>query len=95
MEDNKQDMQQETEIVKAVKEELSAQMEALKANYENTINTMRTEHAKQLREILRTGNAANVDLNNEPDDEDEDEDGISRKAVKRQIDLLNKRMQRF
>lgn len=95
MEENKNELQQETEVIKAVKDELLAQIQELKDNYENKINTMRAEHTNQIREILRSGSAASV-VTNEPDpDDDLDDDGISAKAVQRQIDLLNKRLQRY
>lgn len=95
MEENKNELQQETEVIKAVKDELLAQIQELKDSYENKINTMRAEHTNQIREILRSGSAASV-VTNEPDpDDDLDDDGISAKAVQAQIDLLNKRLQRY
>lgn len=95
MEENKNELQQETEVIKAVKDELLAQIQELKDSYENKINTMRAEHTNQIREILRSGSAASA-VNCEPDpDDDLDDDGISAKAVQHQIDLLNKRLQRY
>lgn len=86
-------LQQETDAVKAVKDELMAQLEALKTNYENTINTMRTEHAKQVRELLRNGTSENPISAQAVDAEDDlDEDGISKKAVAAQIDRINKQL---
>lgn len=95
MEENKNELQQETEVVKAVREEMNAQLEALKQNYENTINTMRAEHIQQVRDILRSGSAAapmNSAIDN--DEDDIDDDGISKKAVAAQIDRINKQLKR-
>lgn len=83
-------LQQETETVKAVKEELLAQMQELTTKYENTINAMRTEHSRQIKDILRYG-AASEPIAEEEDD-DVDEDGISKKAVQAQIDSINKKL---
>lgn len=95
MDENKNEFQQETDAVKAVKEELMAQINELKNNYESQINTMRSEHAAQLREVLRSGTAASAASQEHEDEDDVDEDGISAKAVQAQIDLLNKKLQRF
>lgn len=96
MEDNKLDtLQNETEAIKAVKDELTAQLNELKNNYETTINTMRTEHAKQIREILKSGAAATSDADQNTDEDDIDDDGISKSAVRAEIDRLNKQLKRF
>lgn len=73
MEDNKTDFTQETEILKALKEEYEAKLAEQKNKFETTLTTMRTEHAKQLREILRTGETPQVMDKNDDADDDEDE----------------------
>lgn len=79
MEDNKKkdvDMTMETEVIKALKEEFEAKIASQKETYENTLTTMRQEHAKQLREILKTGNTSTVS-DNEEDAEEDDEDIVA------------------
>lgn len=79
MEDNKKkdvDMTMETEVIKALKEEFEAKIASQKETYENTLTTMRQEHAKQLREILKTGNTPTVS-DNEEDAEEDDEDIVA------------------
>lgn len=56
MEDNIT-IEQETEVIKALKEEYENKLATQKNSYETQLSTIRTEHAKQLREILRTGEA--------------------------------------
>lgn len=79
----------ETEAIKVVKEELTAQMNELKKTYETQLATMRTEHANQLRDILKNGNKNTSEPDTkDKDNEDIDEDGISKKAVAAEIAKL-------
>lgn len=57
MEENKEILEQETEVIKALKEEYEAKLAEQKASFDNTLATMRKEHTEQLRAILRTGEA--------------------------------------
>jgi hypothetical protein len=84
-------LQQETDAVKAVREEMMAQLEELKQNYEATINTMRSEHIKQVRDILRNG-TSNTETAAADEEDDITEDGFSKKAIAAQIDRINKQL---
>lgn len=77
MTENKEiDMSQETEVIKAIKEEYEAKLAEATTKFENTLSTMRTEHAKQLREILKTGTTTQV-MEEEKEAEEDDEDIVS------------------
>lgn len=82
MAEDKTDFTQETEILKALKEEYEAKLAEQKNKFETTLTTMRSEHAKQLREILRTGETPQVMDKKEDADDDEDEDVVAA-AVKK------------
>ena len=84
MEENKEILEQETEVIKALKEEYEAKLAEQKANYENTINIMRTEHTKQVREILKSGEAPQsaVEEQQEQDEEDEITAAVKRISAK-------------
>lgn len=73
MEDNKElNLEQETEVIKALKEEYETKLAEQKSSYETQLTTMRSEHAKQIREILKSGEAPAKQ--SEPEvDEEEDE----------------------
>ena len=74
MEENKElDLEQETEVIKALKEEYETKLAEQKASYENTLTTLRTEHAKQLRTILRSGEAPAAMEQESAEDEEDDE----------------------
>ena len=82
----------ETEAIKAVKDELTAQMNELKKTYETQLATMRTEHANQLRDILKNGNNNTAEPDTPDSDDDVDDDGIDQKKVKAEIAKLNKKL---
>lgn len=90
MEENKElDLEQETEVIKALKEEYETKLAEQKASYENTLTTLRTEHAKQLRTILRSGEAPAA-MEQESAEDDEEDDEITA-AVKRISAKYNKK----
>lgn len=82
MEENQISLEQETEVIKALKEEYEAKIAEQRNSYETQLNTMRTEHAKQLREILKTGEAPKAEQQPEEQEEDEITAAVNRICAK-------------
>lgn len=81
MEDNI-NLEQETEIIKALKEEYENKLAEQKNSYENQLNIMRSEHGKQLREILRTGTFPDKEEVQKEEEMDEVESEVARIRAK-------------
>lgn len=74
-------LEQETEVIKALKEEYENKLATQKNSYETQLKTMRTEHAEQLRTILRTGEAPKEETP-QVDELDEVEAAVKRISAK-------------
>lgn len=75
-------LEQETEIIKTVKDEYEAKLLEQKNEYETKLEIMRKEHAEQLRTILRTGEVPDKEDAQKDEEMDEVESEVARICAK-------------
>ena len=75
-------LEQETEIIKSLREDFENKLAEQKNSYEQQLQIMRAEHGKQLREILRTGTFPEKEEVQKAEEIDEVEAEVARISAK-------------